>query len=131
LTPLGWCAAGPTLPPVAGDPFFNIVADNFVAKQNALYKTQLSSIQRYVGKTEIHPVTPSTWNYVNAITTSQHSHLRPLFTVQARVEHLDKLVKTFWLDQSTPTDDDMAMPIREDILMQQIKKSLIILPNGQ
>jgi hypothetical protein len=52
LTPLGWYAAGPTLPPIAGDPFFNIVADNFVAKQNALYKTQLSSIQKYVGKTE-------------------------------------------------------------------------------
>jgi hypothetical protein len=76
-------------------------------------------------------VPPSTWNYVNTITTSQHSHLRPLFTVQAREEHLDKLVKTFWLDQSTPTDDDMATPIREDILMQQIKNSLIILPNGQ
>jgi hypothetical protein len=76
-------------------------------------------------------VPPSTWNYVNAITTSQHSHLRPLFTVQAREEHLDKLVKTFWLDQSTPTDDNMATPIREDIPMQQIKKSLIILPNGQ
>jgi hypothetical protein len=76
-------------------------------------------------------VPPSTWNYVNAITTSQQSHLRPLFAVQAKEEHLDKLVKAVWLDQSTPTDDDMATPIREDILMQQIKKSLIILPNDQ
>jgi hypothetical protein len=54
-----------------------------------------------------------------------------MFTVQAKEEHLDKLVKTFWLDQTTPGDDDLATPIQDDILMDKISRSLIQLPLGK
>jgi hypothetical protein len=42
---------------------------------------------------------------------------------------LDKLVRTFWLDQATPGDDDLATPIRDDILMDNISRSLNQLPS--
>jgi hypothetical protein len=54
-----------------------------------------------------------------------------MFTVRARVEHLDKLVKTFWFDQTTPGDDVLATPIQDDILMDKISKSLKQLPSGK
>jgi hypothetical protein len=54
-----------------------------------------------------------------------------MFTVQAREEHLDKLVKTFWLDQTTPGDDDLATPNQDDILMDKISRSLKQLPFGK
>jgi hypothetical protein len=45
LTPLGWCAAGPTLPPAAGDHLFNILVKNASTEQKNKYKTHLSNIQ--------------------------------------------------------------------------------------
>jgi hypothetical protein len=54
-----------------------------------------------------------------------------MFTVQAREEHLDRLVKNFWLDQSRPGDDDLSSPIQEDLLMKKIKRSLVKLPSGK
>jgi hypothetical protein len=54
-----------------------------------------------------------------------------MFTVQAREEHLDRLVKNFWLDQSTPGDDNLSTPIQEDLLMKKIQQSLVKLPSGK
>jgi hypothetical protein len=47
-----------------------------------------------------------------------------MFTVQAREERLDKIVKTFWLDKGEPGDDDLATPIQDDVLLEKIKKIL-------
>jgi hypothetical protein len=54
-----------------------------------------------------------------------------MFTVQAREERLDKLVKTFWLDKEEQGDDDLATPIQDDILLEKINESLVRLPDGQ
>jgi hypothetical protein len=54
-----------------------------------------------------------------------------MFTVQAREEHLDKLVGTFWLDETTPGDDDLATPIKDNLLMDKISRSLKQLPSGK
>jgi hypothetical protein len=54
-----------------------------------------------------------------------------MFTVQAREEHLDRLVKNFWLDQSTPGDDNLLTPIQEDLLMKKIQQSFVKLPSGK
>jgi hypothetical protein len=54
-----------------------------------------------------------------------------MFTVQAREEHLDKLVKMFWFDQTTPGDDDLGTPIQDDIFKFKISRSLKQLPLGK
>jgi hypothetical protein len=53
-----------------------------------------------------------------------------MFTVQAREEHLDKLIGTFWLDETTPGDDDLATPIKDNLLMDKISRSLKQLTSG-
>jgi hypothetical protein len=78
-----------------------------------------------VALTEYGPVreaVPSSANYIclTPQTEERLKYRRPLFAVQAREEHLDKLVRTFWLDQARPGDDDLATPIRDDILMDNI-----------
>jgi hypothetical protein len=35
------------------------------------------------------------------------------------------------MDQSTPSDDDLATPIQDDLLLQKIQKSMIKLPSGK
>ena len=56
---------------------------------------------RPVGKT-----VPSSANYICLIpqTEERLKYRRPLFTVKAREEHLDGLVRAFSLGQATPTD---------------------------
>jgi hypothetical protein len=58
-------------------------------------------------------------------------HRKPIFTVQAREEHLDRLVKNFWIGQSTPGDGDLSTPIQEDSLVKKIQRSLVKLPSGK
>jgi hypothetical protein len=70
----------------------------------------------------VREAVPSSANYIclTPQTEERLKYQRPLFAVQAREEHLDKLVRTFWFDQATPGDDDIATPIRDDILMDNI-----------
>jgi hypothetical protein len=51
LTALGWCAAGPTLPPIIGDRLFNILAKSAALQQLAEYAAELSAIQTKVAVT--------------------------------------------------------------------------------
>jgi hypothetical protein len=59
----------------------------------------------------------------------QANHPRPFLKIQSKEEHLDKLVETFWMDQSTPHDDDLAKPIQDDLLLEKIKK--LLTPSGK
>ena len=54
-----------------------------------------------------------------------------MFTTLTQEEQLDKLVKTFWMDESSPEDDDLSSSIKDDLIAQKIKDSLVVLPNGQ
>jgi hypothetical protein len=45
LTPLGWCAAGPSLPPIRGDHLFNIMAKTAAQEKAACYTALLKKIQ--------------------------------------------------------------------------------------
>jgi hypothetical protein len=51
LTALGWCAAGPMLPPIIGDHLFNILAKSAALQQWAEYSAELSAIQTKVAVT--------------------------------------------------------------------------------
>jgi hypothetical protein len=51
LTALGWCAAGPTLPPIIGDHLFNILAKSAALQQSSEYAAELSAIQTKVAVT--------------------------------------------------------------------------------
>jgi hypothetical protein len=89
-----------------------------------------------VALTEYGPVkeaVPSSANYIclNPQTEERLKYRRPVFAVQAREEHLHKLVRTFWLDQATSGDDDLATPIQDDILMDNISRSLKQLSSGR
>jgi hypothetical protein len=62
-----------------------------------------------VALTEYGPVretVPSSASYIclTPQTKERLKYRRSLFAVQAREEHLDKLVRTFWLGQATPSD---------------------------
>jgi hypothetical protein len=61
----------------------------------------------------------------------QPNHHRPFLNIQSREEHLDRLVETFWMDQSTPSDDDLATPIQDNLLLQKIQKLMIKLLSGK
>lgn len=109
LTPLGWVAAGPTLMPATGDHLFNIIAEKARREQLEIYKEEQNN-----------------YNIVKTPTYQQ-----PVFTTHTREEHIDKLMSTFWIDQTTAADNNMAVPIQEDVLMKKIRDSLVRLPTGQ
>jgi hypothetical protein len=52
LTPLGWCAAGPTLLPMTGDKVFNIVLKKAAAETTEEYEAQLATIKKKVVSTD-------------------------------------------------------------------------------
>jgi hypothetical protein len=62
---------------------------------------------------------------------SEPNHRRPFLNIQSKEEHLEKLVERFWMEQSTPHDDDLATPIQDDLLLEKIKKLLTRLPLGK
>jgi hypothetical protein len=45
LTPLGWCAAGPTLPPVRNDPVLNLMVKTAVNKCREDFQSKISKAQ--------------------------------------------------------------------------------------
>jgi hypothetical protein len=51
LTAQGWCATGPTLPPIIGDHLFNILAKSAALQQSAEYAAELSAMQTKVAVT--------------------------------------------------------------------------------
>jgi hypothetical protein len=53
-----------------------------------------------------------------------------LLTVLPKEEALDRLVKNFWMDERTSQDDNYATPIADDLIMQRMKKELVMLPDG-
>jgi hypothetical protein len=59
LIPLGWCAVGPTLPPIRGDHLFNIMAKTAAQEKAACYTALLKKIQEKLYKMS-EPGTP-TW----------------------------------------------------------------------
>jgi hypothetical protein len=61
----------------------------------------------------------------------QANHHGPFLNIQSKEEHLDKLVEMFWMDQSTPHDDDLDTPIQDNLILEKIKKSLTRLPSGK
>jgi hypothetical protein len=48
LTPLGWCAAGPTLPPVRNDPVLNLMVKTAVNKCREDIRSKISKAQTQV-----------------------------------------------------------------------------------
>jgi hypothetical protein len=133
LAPLGWVAAGPTLTPVKGDTLNNICATRAIAESAATHHAELTGMKKQIQKYERLKAVSSSANYIclTPQTEERLKYQRLMFTVQAREEHLDKLVKMFWLDQTMPGDDELATPIQDDILMDKISISLKQLPSGK
>jgi hypothetical protein len=50
LTPLGWVAAGPTLPPGKGDALYNICATRAIAESAATHHAELSGMKKQIQK---------------------------------------------------------------------------------
>jgi hypothetical protein len=49
LTPLGWCAAGPKLPPVKGDPLLNMMVKNAAQQKRNSYSSGLRKANAEAG----------------------------------------------------------------------------------
>ena len=48
LTPLGWVAAGPTLPPVKGDTLYNICATKAIAESAATHQAEITGMKKQI-----------------------------------------------------------------------------------
>jgi hypothetical protein len=54
----------------------------------------------------------------------------PILTALHKEEALDQMVKSFWMDNQTPQDDDYATPIADDLIMMKMKEQFKILSDG-
>jgi hypothetical protein len=100
LTPLGWCVAGPTLPPVRNDPVLNLMVKTVVNKCREDFRSKISKAQTQaeskgadgqLSKRQQGQSSPSSqdesWQNID--------YFWPLLSVSPKEAVLDSLVKSF------------------------------------